>query len=121
MADTAALPSSEIFEEFEQRLSLGARSYSRAMAKEIIGCGDTQFDEIVRSGELPGFRVGVQKTTFLGRDIARFLWSRRLPVGQPSAARKPRTEEQLTPPKRVPGDRQRGRRPTTTPQLMGKS
>jgi excisionase family DNA binding protein len=99
----------ESFEAFERRLGLDRVSLSKRQAAERLGISERSVDELVRTGELPAYRLGQQKLSFLGSDLARLLWARRLPVSpKPPRQHKPRTPGQLTPPRR------RGRRPKVT-------
>jgi hypothetical protein len=83
---------------------LGLRSYSRRQAQAILGCGESQLSQLIKSGKLRCGRNGAQKLEFWGPNLARFLWERDRPRHQaapvsPMPLSKPRSPKQMTPPR----------------------
>jgi excisionase family DNA binding protein len=95
----------ETLEAFESRLGLDDISLSKKQAAARLGISERSLDELVRTGELPAYRIGGQKLSFLGSDVARLLWSRRVLPPKAPCERKPRAPGQMAPP------RPRGRPP----------
>jgi excisionase family DNA binding protein len=97
----------ESLEAFERRLGLDRVSLSKREAAARLGISERSLDQLVAAGELPAFRIGTQKLSFLGSDLARLLWTRRVSVA-PSVPgeHKPRSPKQMTPPRH-----RRGRKP----------
>lgn len=100
-----ALPSpasdtSETFDEFEQRLGLGKRSYSKRQAQDILGVGESTLDKLVHQGLLRPFQPAGQKHVFWGPDLARHLWQSRASTSNRAfPAAKPKSPKQVTPPR----------------------
>jgi hypothetical protein len=68
------------FLAFERSLPWSTRrSYGPAAAREILNIGNPKrLTRMVREGKLRAFRVGEQKFSYLGRDLAWFLFTHRV-------------------------------------------
>jgi hypothetical protein len=91
---------SETFDEFEERLRLGRRSYSKRQTQEILGLSESSLDKLIQQGVLRPFQPAGQKHTFWGPDLTRHLWQSRIePSPRAVPASKPKSQKQMKPPR----------------------
>lgn len=90
----------ETLEEFERRLGLADRSFSKQQAATRLGISERALDTLIVRGEIQAYRIGTQKLSFLGSDLAALLFERRVHV-DPVIPRepKPRSDKQMNPPR----------------------
>jgi hypothetical protein len=110
--DTISHDIDETFEQFDERIGLGRKSYLRRPTREILGVSDSGLDRLIRQGAIRPFVVGQQQQSFWGPDITKLMWRRRAPV--PTAAPPESKYVKRTPPKTRHHQGRKGR-PRTSP------
>jgi excisionase family DNA binding protein len=66
----------ETLEDFERRLNLAQKTFSKTSAAERLGINERSLDELIRTGELPAYRIGTQngvRPSVAGQDYAAVL------------------------------------------------